>query len=726
MRKLIIMFAMCVLGLFGQLNAQIDVQIGSGDGITTYLPHYPYYNYSVSQQIYTAEEMGGNIGNITSISFLESTGLYGATTRNVEVYMLNTTKENFAGNYDFVNMSTDNLVYSGTYEYSGVDGEWATIQLQTPFAYEGANILLCVVDNTGFWASGVRYHSYNTTDGIRNVYNNNDYYPYYATYLSSTYCYNSYNQDSYTNNIVKFVVDVNGGEEPAIVVTPNPIDLGARPNGYWMRPIDVEVASSGGVFNIAAIEVEDPYFTLPELDMPTTLISTQPISFDITHGEGYGDIAGRLVIAFSETRDVELIDMTAFAYDPVTPDVWELAQEVTEYPFEDSPVNIYDNYLLPGEATDGLDAVYALTFDRDILLTATVDGDDPKVALYAEDFNGGFGPAQDNNFVHEGSLDTEMVVPAGSYYLAASSTTDQFIVNIDTQEIPVPEKPYNPSPEHTATGISNPTLDWEFGRYTVEYQVLLGGQYPPTDVLVDWTNDFDMEIVAENLYHNTNYFWQVNTRNTSGVTYGDIWAFVTTFNIPEDLTVADPTIFEGEDAVLTWTNVQDRSHRGYNVYVDGVKVNESTIFGNTYNVEGLTYNMDGYEIAVSAVYDEGESFLSDPVMVYVSGLGAISGYTFEQDGTTIIAGVTVVIKGTDEFGDIHSYTFTTDANGFYSGEILAGNYEGTASIADYQDTHVTGIVIVYGQTTENVNFNLYEEFYPVFQVQAEEIDDTIF
>ena len=152
---------------------------------------------------------------------------------------------------------------------------------------------------------------------IRNVYNNNDYYPYYATYLSSTYCYNSYNQDSYTNNIVKFVVDVNGGEEPAIVVTPNPIDLGARPNGYWMRPIDVEVASSGGVFNIAAIEVEDPYFTLPELDMPTTLISTQPISFDITHGEGYGDIAGRLVIAFSETRDVELIDMTAFAYDLV-------------------------------------------------------------------------------------------------------------------------------------------------------------------------------------------------------------------------------------------------------------------------------------------------------------------------------------------------------------------------------------------------------------------------
>ena len=215
---------MCVLGLFGQLNAQIDVQIGSGDGITTYLPHYPYYNYSVSQQIYTAEEMGGNIGNITSISFLESTGLYGATTRNVEVYMLNTTKENFAGSYDFVNMSTDNLVYSGTYEYSGVDGEWATIQLQTPFAYEGANILLCVVDNTGVWDSGVRYHSYNTTDGIRNVYNNNDYYPYYATYLSSTYCYNSYNQDSYTNNIVKFVVDVNGGEEPAIVVTPNPID----------------------------------------------------------------------------------------------------------------------------------------------------------------------------------------------------------------------------------------------------------------------------------------------------------------------------------------------------------------------------------------------------------------------------------------------------------------------------------------------------------------------
>ena len=678
----------CILGLFSSINAQLEVQIGEGSATNANLPTNLYYEHSVSQQIYTAEDMQGAVGSITGFSVKLASPAVNVN-RDFAIYMVNTDKLSFESNYDWYPVTQNDLVYDGIVTLNGYDGDLVTIDFQTPFEYTGENLILYICDKTGGFASTTRFYTW-TSAASRSLRVARDVTPYDVNNMSSI----SGSRLS-MNNQITFYVLPQGGSASIIDVTPKPIELGARPNGYWMRPVTVEIATKGLPISIAAIETTESYFSFPSMEMPYEMGGQETLSFDITHAEGNGDMSGILAIAFSETRNVELIDMTAFAYDPVTPDVWELAQEVTEYPFEDSPVNIYDNYLLPGEATDGLDAVYALTFDRDILLTATVDGDDPKVALYAEDFNGGFGPAQDNNFVHEGSLDTEMVVPAGSYYLAASSTTDQFIVNIDTQEIPVPEKPYNPSPEHTATGISNPTLDWEFGRYTVEYQVLLGGQYPPTDVLVDWTNDFDMEIVAENLYHNTNYFWQVNTRNTSGVTYGDIWAFVTTFNIPEDLTVADPTIFEGEDAVLTWTNVQDRSHRGYNVYVDGVKVNESTIFGNTYNVEGLTYNMDGYEIAVSAVYDEGESFLSDPVMVYVSGLGTIEGYTYEQDSITIIPDVTITLNGKDEFGDTQSYTLTSDENGFYTGDVLAGRYVGVATKDGYQRAIVTDIDVYY-------------------------------
>ena len=45
-------------------------------------------------------------------------------------------------------------------------------------------------------------------------------------------------------------------------------------------------------------------------------------------------------------------------------------------------------------------------------------------------------------------------------------------------------------PEDGATGIEAPvTLTWDISTNTTEMQVLLGTQYPPTDVLIDWTDN---------------------------------------------------------------------------------------------------------------------------------------------------------------------------------------------------------------------------------------------
>ncbi len=284
---------------------------------------------------------------------------------------------------------------------------------------------------------------------------------------------------------------------------------------------------------------------------------------------------------------------------------------------------------------------------------------------------------------------TNLTVTPGTYYLVASSTSAQYILNVDKATIPAPLPAVAVSPANGESNVTSPvTLRWTLGQFTTEYQLLMGTTYPPSEVVVDWTDDLAQSYTTGVLLNNKNYFWRINERNVSGTTAGEVWGFTTTFNIPQDLVAADYELYEGETAELSWTTVQDRnakSIRGYNVYQDGVKVNDAVIPTTSYDVEGLTYNMEGYEFNVTAVYDEGESAMSEGILVRVSGNGMASGTVFEQDGSTTIEGAIVTFTGLDEYGVEQTFSFTTGSDGTYSGEILAGEYSATASKAGYQD-----------------------------------------
>ena len=71
-----------------------DVTIGSGTATNNgqYLPSYTYYNYSLTQQIYTVAEVG-EAGTITAIAFQVSNSK--AATRTLDIYMVPTTKDAF-------------------------------------------------------------------------------------------------------------------------------------------------------------------------------------------------------------------------------------------------------------------------------------------------------------------------------------------------------------------------------------------------------------------------------------------------------------------------------------------------------------------------------------------------------------------------------------------------------------------------------------------------------
>ena len=125
------------------------VAIGDSEGTEDHLPSYSYYSYTLSQQIYTAEEMNLGACDISSISFFNA-GY--SKTRSYDVYMVHTDKAAFDSGSDWITVTEEDRVYSGSVSMS--KGVWTTIYFATPFAYDGtSNVALIVDDNSGSWSS---------------------------------------------------------------------------------------------------------------------------------------------------------------------------------------------------------------------------------------------------------------------------------------------------------------------------------------------------------------------------------------------------------------------------------------------------------------------------------------------------------------------------------------------------------------------------------------------
>lgn len=136
--------------------------LGSGTTTSTTVPTYTYYNYTLSEQIYTAAEIG-QAGSIQEIAFYITNNSH---TRTLNVYLLHTEKNDFASTSDWVNVTANDLVYTGSKTF--VAGGWNTITLTTPFAYNGSdNLLLVIADNTGTSgtsSNSLKFSTYATTD----------------------------------------------------------------------------------------------------------------------------------------------------------------------------------------------------------------------------------------------------------------------------------------------------------------------------------------------------------------------------------------------------------------------------------------------------------------------------------------------------------------------------------------------------------------------------------
>ena len=406
MKKKFILLMMIVLTLLGGvnqnvLNAQNVVSIGEGSSATyNFLPCYTYYNHSVAQQIYTAEELAGLDGNIISMSFQT---INQAPTRTLDVYLVNTDKDFFVNSTDMVNLSVNDRVFSGSvaYTYNG----WTTITFDTPFEYTGKNLLLCVNDHTGTWVSAPANYVYNAGDECRAIwyYQDNNAYDLsninnngQGSYKTSTAYHNN---GYYCNSQIRFTYE---SSEPGIKVDTEAIALGTTMLGTYWNEKETPSASfevKATQTTITSISCDNDFFTL-SYDM-----TANPIVVNVTYNKDAnvsGLQEGTITIS-AEGVENTTVTVSATAYAPVTPDVIELAQDVefTVGAYANTPdfATLHDDYNLPKEVNAGNtpDAVYHFTMEKGVL-TVNVAGTNAIAAIYkAEDLEGS-GPMANNNY----------------------------------------------------------------------------------------------------------------------------------------------------------------------------------------------------------------------------------------------------------------------------------------------------------------------------------------
>ena len=716
----------------------------SSTTVSSYFPFHVFFRYSIGENLFLASELaeaGVTTAPMTSLSWYVDNTTCTQEQNNISIWMANVEETEIPTMSHITSDMT--LVYTGSGLPAPVEG-WNEFVLNgDSFAWDGvSNVLIVCQRNNGEYQGRVNWKTHNPgfyamgykwTDGSAYDMMTESYSLTRSNTNRANIIMKGGNRDR--NREVLFGDNFESGLDNWML-----IDNG-NPSGYgWEQFYDFSLmnyGAHGGIYVAASwswdgdVIDQDSWMISPLVEGASSVtyyVSTNNDYPDFYHvmASSTGIATSDFTSVFSETAPTDAKGGTAQRYSKSGSNggnrfnsSW--AERTIELPAGTKYV-----------AFRHVDSDANFLLIDDVTISGSVTPEPPVTPG-----NISAGPVIEN-----------LPVTPGTYYLVASSTDPGFEVTINAENIPCPVVEgfaFGPTPADNADGIepASVTLRWNIPDYATGWRLIFGSTYypepghPQTIMYPEdgsFSTDLANSFTVRNLWNNTNYFWHVEFNNDGcpeGVS-SPIWGFTTHLNIPNNLRAEDETIFEGEDAVLIWDAVVDRTYRMYNVYQDGQLIGHTTIndiSNSTYSVSGLTYNMEGYTFQVSAVYDEGESALSDPVVVKVSGEGNVNGHVYEQDGETGIAGATVTMVGQDEFGDPHTYTFLTNAQGYYSGSVYAGNYNGSASMEGYQTITepVQGnpIEIIYNETTSPIDYMLDENFNPVCQVIAEYYPDSL-
>ena len=197
--------------------------------------------YSLSQQIYTTEEMGGEACEVSCVSFFNTGRL--SSTHRITVYMVNTDKTAFESNTDWIVVTEADQVYSGSVTI-GAKG-WSTIYFDTPFTYDGSsNMALIVDDNTGAYVDVSYYRTFNT-DESQAIY----------TYSASTN-FDPYNPSGYSGGLKtqkNHIILGLPSYDYTVTVTAEPAEYGMVSGGgmYYYRQLATLTATANEGYGLS-------------------------------------------------------------------------------------------------------------------------------------------------------------------------------------------------------------------------------------------------------------------------------------------------------------------------------------------------------------------------------------------------------------------------------------------------------------------------------------------
>ena len=139
-----------------------DLEISGGTGSNLYYPLNAGVNYSYTQEIYAASQLGGPM-TITGVAYhLQSNG---CSTRNISLYLGEVTRSSLTTDTSYIPLSQLHLVYTGT--FSGAANTWSNIYFDSTFNYTGmGNLVVALDDNTGYTGSANFYTSSGTDRAI--------------------------------------------------------------------------------------------------------------------------------------------------------------------------------------------------------------------------------------------------------------------------------------------------------------------------------------------------------------------------------------------------------------------------------------------------------------------------------------------------------------------------------------------------------------------------------
>lgn len=120
--------------------------VGSGDGTSrssSFLPFSNWFHYGLTQQIYTAKELGNKAGSIMALDFFRTDD--NECNNTIEIYLVKTDKTAFTNSSDYISVTEADKVYDGKVQFES--NQWTTIGLTKPFDYDGvSNLALIVYD----------------------------------------------------------------------------------------------------------------------------------------------------------------------------------------------------------------------------------------------------------------------------------------------------------------------------------------------------------------------------------------------------------------------------------------------------------------------------------------------------------------------------------------------------------------------------------------------------